>query len=339
MNISGNASILREINTYIVRQILKSERLVTKQQIAEISGLSTVTVSTIIQRLLEDNEVFEADQAPSSGGRPAHQFCFNENHSHVLVLFTHEQFGQDILHLCVANLYGECVKTQSVPLDKIELNTFVPWIDAYLKEFPTIRAIGFGLPGLEVNGKIIVLDYPALVGKKLTQFYSDRYQLPVIFENDVNAAVMGYCKTIEEPSGTTVIYTYFPKKYPPGAGIYIDGKLYKGMSNYAGEFGVIPFEIDWQDLALYQNVDQYGPAISKVIIAMSGLLNPQKIILFGDFLTSETLEKIRQLCSLVLPSTAVPQLFLSDNFTDDYQRGMVSVTLEVLEPQINLFQS
>lgn len=339
MNISGNSIVLREVNTNLVRKIMKIKRLATKQQVSEATGLSIVTVSTIIQQLVESNEVFKVDQAPSSGGRPASQFSFNKDFSHVLVLFTHEQAGQDILHICVANLYGECVKTQSVPLPQINLKTFEPWIDAYIQEFPSIRAIGFGLPGFEVNGKIIVLDYPALVGEQLSQYYSSRYQLPVIFENDVNAAVVGYCTKNESESESTVIYTYFPKKYPPGAGIFINGKVYKGMSNYAGEFSSIPFGIDWCDPSLYRSQDQFCSAISKVIIAMSSLLNPGKIVLFGDFLTSEGLEKIKQICALILPSTSVPDLYLSDNFTGDYQNGMITETLATLETQVFIHQS
>ena len=91
-------------------------------------------------------------------------FVFNENFAHVLTLFTHEQKGQDLLHIRVANLYGECVKAQDVVLEDIRLESFIPWVDACLLEYPSIKAIGFGLPGLEVNGRIVVLDYPALVG-------------------------------------------------------------------------------------------------------------------------------------------------------------------------------
>ena len=241
MNLSGNALKMREVNTNLVRKSLKTMSQATKQQIAEAAGLSTVTVATIIQELLETNEIFEVNQAPSSGGRPAHQFRFNENFAHVLTLFTHEQNGQDLLHIRVANLYGECVKAQDVVLEDIRLESFIPWVDACLLEYPSIKAIGFGLPGLEVNGRIVVLDYPALVGERLSEFYANRYNLPVIFENDVNAAAAGYCKRKGIQSEAAVIYAYFPKKYPPGAGIYLDGKIYKGFSNYAGEISSSAF--------------------------------------------------------------------------------------------------
>ena len=339
MNLSGNALKMREVNTNLVRTSLKTRQQATKQQISELSGLSTVTVATIIQELLESGEIFEVDQAPSSGGRPPHQYRFNENYAHVLTLFTHEHKGQDLLHIRVANLYGECVKTRDVVLEDIRLESFIPWVDACLREFPSIRAIGLGLPGLEVKGTIVVLDYPALVGERLSEFYAKRYNLPVFFENDVNAAAAGYCKRKALQSEAAVIYAYFPKRYAPGAGIVLDGKIYKGFSNYAGEISSLPFGINWLDPLLYQSPEQFCPAIANVIIAMSSLLNPHSVVLHGSFLSSIMIEMIHEIVREELPLTSIPQIFLSKDFTLDFEVGMISETLAHLEPQLLLTHS
>lgn len=338
MSLSGNALIIRELNTNLVRKALRAMRQATKQKIAEATGLSTVTVATIIQQLVDDKEAFEVEQAPSSGGRPAHQFRFNENFAHVLVLFTHEQAGQDLLHIRVANLNGEVIKAQDVVLEDVQIDSFGPWIESTLKEVPSIRAIGFGLPGFEVAGKIILLDYPALVGAQLSGVYSQKFHLPVVLENDVNAAAVGYCKRKEIQPETTLIYAYFPKKYAPGAGICLDGKLYKGASNYAGEISNLPLGIDWLNPALYQSPEQFCPAIAKTVIAMCSLLNPHLVILHGSFLTDESIKVIRQICSTQLPQTSVPQIYLSKDFPTDYQAGIIAETLNRLEPQLSLVQ-
>jgi len=66
-----------------------------------------VTVSTILQKLVDDQVAVKANLVASMGGRPAQQFRFNENYAHVLILFTHEQDGIDTLYLRVVNLFGE----------------------------------------------------------------------------------------------------------------------------------------------------------------------------------------------------------------------------------------
>jgi predicted NBD/HSP70 family sugar kinase len=336
MSTSGNALVIKEMNINLVRRALKDKQEATKHQIAEVTGLSTVTVATIMQKLVDDHEVFEAGLVPSMGGRPAQQFRFNENHAQVLILFMHEQNGLDVLHVRVANLFGQCIDEQNIPVDDIHLRTFEPYIDAAIENYPSIQAIGFGLPGVELDGKIILLDYQALVGTDFLAHYRNRYQLPVIFENDVNAAAVGYCRSHEIDSDAGTMYLYFPQKYPPGGGIYINGRLYKGFSNYAGEVATIPLDVDWRDPALYTSLERISDAIAKLVITISSLLNPHTIVLYGSFLTDEHLNLIRQKSTQRLFSISIPTISLTSDFTLDYQTGMIAETLALLDPQLSI---
>jgi hypothetical protein len=336
MSVSGNALTMRELNINLVRDAVKSLQMATKQQIAEATGLSTVTVGTLIQQLLESGEIMEVEQAPSSGGRPAHQFTFNANYAHILALFSHKQDDGDLLHIRVANLCGEAVLEREVILEHIDANIFQPYIEECIQAFPTIRAIGFGLPGFEVDGKIIWLDYESLMGVRLTERYAQRYNLPVIFENDVNAAALGYCRRKEIQSDAAVVYAYFPTKYCPGAGIVIDGKLYKGLTNFAGEISAIPFDIDWSDPALYESADRFCPAIAKTLVAISSLFNPHSIVLHGPFLTSESITMIERICAEHIPQSSVPRIHLSEDFLADFQCGIFHQTLAQLDHSLTL---
>ncbi len=334
MNI--NALVMREFNINLVRRALQAKQEATKHEIAQATGLSTVTVSTILQTLMDENVVFDAGLADSQGGRPAQLFRFNESHSHVLVLFTHEENGLDMLYVRVANLNGTCVHEYSTPLTEINLQTFEQYIDAAIEEYVTIRAIGFGLPGVELDGKIVLLDYPALVGTPFVEHYQERYQLPVIVENDVNAASLGYCQRNQIESDGAILYLYFPQKYQPGGGIYINGELYKGQSNYAGEVAGMPLGIDWSDPTLYTSAERINEAITTLIRAISFLLNPHSVVLYGKFLTAAHLAAIQQRCNALLPVHSIPQLLLATDFTLDYQTGIVAQTLQLLEPKLSL---
>ena len=331
-----NALVMKEINTNLVRKTLQTKREATKHQIAEATGLSTVTVGTILQTLIDKNMVFDAGLADSRGGRPAQLFRFNENYAHALILFTHEENGLDMLYVRVADLNGDCVYEYNTPLTDITLHTFEPYIDAALEKYSSIRVIGFGLPGIEIDGEIVLLDYPALVGTPFIKHYQDRYQLPVIVENDVNAAGLGYCRRHQMESKGAIVYLYFPQKYQPGGGICIDGQLYKGTSNYAGEVAGMPLGIDWGDPALYTSRERICEAIATLIRGISYLLNPHRVILYGKFLTDLHLADIQQRCDALLPAPSIPQLHLAADFTLDYQTGIIAETLELLAPQISL---
>jgi len=331
MNI--NALVMKESNTNLVRQALRTKREATKQEIAEVTVLSVVTVGKILQTLIEEGEVFDAGLTPSMGGRPAQLYRFNENHSHVLVLFTHEKDGLDWLYVRVANLYGECVYEVEEALNNIDLNGFEPYVDAALEEYETIRAIGFGLPGVEMDGEIIFIDYPALTHTAFLAHYQQRYQRPVIVENDVNAASVGFCKRNQIQSEAATLYLYFPQKYPPGGGIYIDDALYKGHSHLAGEVSMMPLGIDWTDPTLYTSKERICEAITTLIAAISVLLNPHSIILHGSFLTDAHLQDIQQKCAARVPDHSMPHVLLAVDFTLDYQQGIIEQTLALLETQ------
>ena len=324
---------MKEINIHLVRRTLKEMREATKQQIAEATGLSTVTVATILHQLIEESRVIDAGFIASAGGRPAQRFRFNENHSHVLVLFTHERDGQDVLYVRVANLNGAAVYEVETPLAEINLHTCEPYIDAALQAYASIAAIGFGLPGVEFGGQVLGADYPALTGTAFLAHYQARYHLPMIFENDVNAACVGYCRRNQIASEAATMYLYFPQKYAPGGGIYIDGKLYRGFSNYAGEVAGMPLGINWLDPALYTSPERVCEAIATLIEAISLLLNPQSVILYGAFLTDTHLDDIRQRCAARQPANSIPHLSLATDFTLDFQNGIIEEALALLEPQ------
>jgi predicted NBD/HSP70 family sugar kinase len=328
----SNSIAVKEHNTRLIRRILKNLQLATKQQIAEATGLSTVTVGTILQELCDNNEVFEAEAAASNGGRPARTFRFNQEHAHVLVLFAQEHDKKDMIYMRVTNLYGEIIDAEDIPLPKqFQLDFFVPYITRMLKIWPTIEAIGFGLPGVVQNGRLAIADYASLTGISFTEFFEEQFGLPILLENDINAAVAGYCQRNSWGSEGTTVYIFFPQTHAPGAGIYINGNLHRGSSNSAGEIAYLPLGIDWNDHSIYNDFSLSCNAVSKVVISISGILNPDTIILHGEFLSKSHLEEILKQCKKIIPQQFLPEIVSSPDFFHDYQCGIIEETLVLLQ--------
>ncbi|MDF2613307.1 MAG: hypothetical protein K0S71_1093 [Clostridia bacterium] len=334
-HIGGNALVIKEVNINLVRKVLKEKGQATKQQIAEETGLSTVTVGSVLQQLIKENEVFEAELSSSRGGRPAKQFQYNNDFALVLTLFPYEAEGNIVIHCMVANLSGESIFEKNEEVSHIDLESLEHMINPLMSTYPAISAIGIGLPAVESNGKIVVSDYKALIGISLTSHFNDLYQRPVIIENDVNAAVVGFVKRKELIRGHAVVYLYFPDKYPPGAGIFIDGKLYRGKGNFAGEVSNIPVGVSWSE-SLYQSFEELCDAIAKLIIIMSSVLSPEHIVLSGHYINQTHVNAIIQGVCSHLPQNIMPSISLSENYIDDYALGMIEETLEILEPDIVL---
>lgn len=336
-NIGGNALVIRELNISLVRKELKERGEATKRQIAESTGLSIVTVGTVLQELIEQGEVREGKMSSSSGGRPAQLYIYNDEHALALILFPYEEQGSITIQSTVVTLSGRRLLEASRIVQQIDLSTFEQLIDDTLLQFPAISALGFGLPGSEVEGIMVVSDYEALRGIPVTAYFKNRYKMPVVIENDVNAAVTGYCSSrFPKDFDSTVVYFYFPDRFPPGAGIFLSGKLYKGRRGFAGEVAHMPLGISWGDSGMLSSVSALNESIAKLTVGVSSVLNPDIVVLYGSFLNGEHLHAVTEQCRAALPAGTVPEILLSDDFSVDYLNGMIAQTLRSLESGLQL---
>ncbi|HWR61694.1 MAG TPA: ROK family protein [Clostridia bacterium] len=333
--IGGNALIIREINLNLVRRVLKAKGPSTKQQLALETGLSLMTVGTVLQYLMDQKEVLESELSPSSGGRPAKKYCYNYGFAHALALFPYEKDGRVIIRSAVADLSGQIVNSADTEAEVIDLDSFEGIIEPLLGSYPSSKAIGFGYPGFDKDGQIVMSDYKKLAGASLAGHFSSLFKVPAIMENDVNAAVIGFTDRCKLNNEGILIYLYFPDRYPPGAGIFINGRLLKGKDNFAGEIGVIPLDVAWNEL-LYTSFEPFCEAAARLVTTLCGVLNPDRIIMNGSFLGEAHMEAIAQKCGTRLPGHVLPVISLSDDFISDYQAGLIALTLAQLEPDIRL---
>ncbi len=337
--VQANSLMMKKVNTNLVREALKTSELATKGELAKATGLTVVTIASILQDLVAEGEALMEKMIPSNGGRPAQCYSYNAEHQHVLVFYTHEVSGKDTLFIRVVNLLGQCVHKEICGAELLDVSMLDDFIDCLIVVYPTIAAIGFGLPGPEQNGTFFC-DYPQLHGKELGKYYRERYHLPVVFDNDVNSAVLGYCEQHGKMENI-VVYIYFPEKYPPGVGVCINGKVYKGMNSFVGEVKYIPLGIDWKKLSADTQKDTCKAA-AKVITAIICTLNPQQIVLQGEFLlqgelsSEDALELVWTETIGYLPETAMAKLSISTDFHEDFEQGIIRCTLALLSSRICL---
>lgn len=106
----------------------------------------------------------------------------------------------------------------------------------------SVTAIGIGVPGLvdEEHGIVFdVINIPSWKELPLKQLMEERFQIPVLINNDANCFAVGeyyFGKGVEGDSmvGLTIGTGL-------GSGIILKGKLYSGKTCGAGEFGMIDY--------------------------------------------------------------------------------------------------
>ena len=322
-----NTLIVKEFNTKVILQELKQSQVSTIKELANRTGLTVVTVKGILNDLIEQNRVLLGETTPSNGGRPSKQYIFNERAQLGLIIYTREIDGQDSVCIRVIDLHGIVIESL-VPFIDISWSNLENAIAGCIEKYPSISAISIGIPGIELEGEIVVMDYQQLMDISIVEMIKGKFHLPVIVENDVNAAVLGHSR--KDDTDITEIYLYFPRKYPPGAGIKINGKLLKGNRHFAGEVSWLPLEIEWgADLA--DSMPDFSSAASKVILSMTAVLDPDSIVLFGEFLNDDYLLAIKEEVKRNLPERIYPEISLANDFNLDSERGLTKRILEILE--------
>lgn len=326
---SKRVNLIKEINLNKVRSALKEVNTATKPQLAELTGLSVVTINSLISTLLDEGEVLPDTMLTSDGGRPAASFRYNSEFRMALVIYMHEYRGRDTAFYRVVNLRGEVVERSEQSIPSVDVDSFDAHIEEMLGKFPQIKAICFGIPGGEVNQRLVISDYEKMRDKSLSGHVGQKFHLPVLVENDINSAVMGYCHQHEIQGDQCVIGIYIPDKYPPGAGIYLHGDIYKGRNGLAGEIAWLPFGMDWSS-ADY-NSTEVEDFISKAIRAFCCMYNPDRIVLYGDRFDQATIEHIVETYHSPVEKIMLPEIILSAELNADFEMGIKQIAIKMID--------
>ncbi|HSO76232.1 MAG TPA: ROK family protein, partial [Blastocatellia bacterium] len=101
-----------------------------------------------------------------------------------------------------------------------------------------VGAIGIGIPGLvnrQTNRVELMPNLPSLAELDITAELAREAGLPVILDNDANAAAYGELQAGAARGRHDVFFVTLGTGI--GAGLIIGGRIYRGAAGFAGEFG------------------------------------------------------------------------------------------------------
>lgn len=325
--LSGNTVLIKEVNVNIIREAIKNKSVITKPQIAKETGLTTATVGTILNELLAKNEIIEINDGKSNGGRPAKEYSYNSDLVNFLIIFPFERKNSTFLSISVTNLGKNSLYREDKIVDKIDLDTIKSIVDNMKNKFPKIEVVGFGNTGTNEGDIITFSDYSDIEGLNLAENLS----IPVVIENDVNSAAIGFNKRKGLNENSSTVYIFFPESYPPGSAILINGVLYKGSRNSAGEIANIK-NFKWSK-SVYNDFEEFSKNASSLLSTIASVLNPNCFILSGNFLTEKHISYISELHSNSLPKPLISNIYLTKNFSDDLVGGLKALCTDKIFPQ------
>ena len=136
--------------------------------------------------------------------------------------------------------FENCLEADQHSREKL-LNQIIDTVDALRNHEDSagrVRAIGIGVPGLvnSTTNRIEVLpNLPGITELDVAGDVSNKTGLPVIIDNDANAAAYGELKAGAAQGKRHVFYVTLGAGV--GSGLIINGEVYRGADGFAGEFG------------------------------------------------------------------------------------------------------
>ncbi|WP_328718748.1 ROK family transcriptional regulator [Streptomyces sp. NBC_00247] len=246
METPGSQTSLHRANLERVVRAVRMAGSLTQAEIARSTGLSAATVSNIV-RELKDGGTVEVTPT-SAGGRRARSVSLSGDAGVVIGV----DFGHTHLRVAIGNLAHQVLAEESEPLD-VDASSADGFGRAEALVNRLIRTTGIGPDkvigvGLGVPGPIDVESgtlgstsiLPGWTGINPSAELAARLGVPVYVDNDANLGALG---ELVWGSGRGVRdLAYIKVASGVGAGLVINGAIYRGPGGTAGEIGHITLD-------------------------------------------------------------------------------------------------
>src|ERR1700757_4420163 len=239
-------SLLRELGEQAVLETIFRTGPITRPEIAAATNLSKPTVSAAVSRLEQGGLVRAAGTRTGQRGRKPVAYVVSSRAGFVV--------GGDIgganVRVAAADLFGEplCDLTQPTAKDGSRAvgQQVLEMISAVIDQAGAVHgrplALGISSPGVvdQASGRVTSLAYNVVPegGFDPLEVIRDRFELPVLLENNVNLAAVGE-KWFGLARGVSTM-VFIALGAGIGMGIVIDDELVRGAHGAAGEIAYLP---------------------------------------------------------------------------------------------------
>jgi len=238
----GTPRLLRALNDRAALELLLARGPLTRAQLGEMTGLSKVTASQLVERLEQRGLVRRVGEQAGGRGPDAQLYAVTPGSAHVIGV----DVGPERVVAACADITGSIVsrveqstKDTDDPVGVVHRAVVRAATEAGA-EMSSVRRVVLGTPGLvdPKTGEIsFAWDLPRWHRGLLDDLRRD-LSTTVVFGNDVNLAAIA-----ESSIGAAVGVTDFVLVWiGRGVGLasVIDGRLHQGSTGAAGEIGYLP---------------------------------------------------------------------------------------------------
>ncbi|MYL56052.1 ROK family protein [Virgibacillus halodenitrificans] len=245
----GTFQLMKSVNKSIILNKIRTAEPISRAQIAKDTKLTPPTVSSIVKELMEQGLVIESDSGQSMGGRRPTMLHINKTAFYIIGV----DAGPDKIDAIVADLSGSVLTRSSSQLEASLTNeTFLSHlkkcIRSIMEEAPTNGAEILGI-GVAMHGMVDVQTGTSLFAPNLgltnipiKEELEKEFNVVIKVENDARAMALGEAWFGGHGEIDSMVAVNLGRGV--GAGIVVEGKLYHGAQDIAGEIGHMTIDMN-----------------------------------------------------------------------------------------------
>lgn len=244
------ATHLKDMNRKVVYRLMETEEVLSRSDISRLTGISAPTVLKITGFMVGKGILSEHGEGTTALGRKPLLLRFNPEAAYTIGV----DYEGDHANVGLVDLKGKVVFFRKMKitcsfeeyLHSQLAGDIHKFIRASGADPARILGVGIGIPGA-IDSERNRIHFAPLIGvheqEDLTaavEKLSGEIGMPVVIENDVNAAAVGEYVARDKKKYDDMVY--ITAGTGVGAGIIINGSLRKGIRFSAGEVGYMVFD-------------------------------------------------------------------------------------------------
>jgi len=274
---TGDLKLIQELNRSIILDTIRQQGPISRSEIAKLHKLSPTTVTSAVSELIQQGLICEDGTGHSSGGRKPILVRFSPNSKFLIAISIRNSF----ITIAEMNLEAqvkrkETYSTNSYLGDEV-IHYLLELTETFLSKSNNLdncigisvitQGIVYSLKGvIRFNSELKLKNVPL---KKLLE---EKFHRKVYLDNDTNAYLLA-----EKNFGlysTNQNMIYINQGDGVGAGILVNGSIYRGHSGGAGEFGHTSIDrggvrCECGNIGCLENYVSWPATFSRIVSALS----------------------------------------------------------------------